>query len=172
MRAAFLDRDGVLNVDIGYLSRVEQIVWIEGAVGALKALREAGYALFVVTNQSGVARGYYDERAVHVLHDGMQRHLRNSGAWIDEFVYCPHHPDGLDARYAIECPCRKPKPGMLLGLIEKHKILPSESLMIGDKPSDLEAGEAAGVPSYLFSGGALDTFVEELLGAKSTRASE
>ncbi|CAN2536335.1 D-glycero-beta-D-manno-heptose-1,7-bisphosphate+7-phosphatase [Methylocapsa aurea] len=164
MRAvAFLDRDGVLNVDVKYLGSVDKLIWIEGASRAVTLLREAGFDICVVTNQSGVARGYYDQTAVNTLHDEMQRQLTAAGAYIDEFVFCPHHPDSDDPRYAVACDCRKPKPGMLLSLIERRRVDPAASLMIGDKASDMEAARAAGVPGYLFSGGRLDAFVEKIL---------
>jgi D-glycero-D-manno-heptose 1,7-bisphosphate phosphatase len=166
MRAAFLDRDGVLNVDTGYLSHIDNLRWIEDAPAALSFLRAQGYKLFVVTNQSGVARGYYDETAVQTLHDAMNRLLAPQGAAIDDFAYCPHYPESADPRYRLDCDCRKPKPGMLRGLIAKHGVDPAASLMIGDRESDMQAAAGAGVAGYLFSGGSLLEFVKKTLGAR------
>jgi len=165
--AAFLDRDGVLNVDVEYLGSVDRLIWTPGAARAVRLLKDSGYFVFVVTNQSGVARGYYNEAAVVTLHAEMQRQLQKEGAVIDEFVYCPHHPDSNDPRYSIACDCRKPAPGMLLKLIEKYDVDRSASMMIGDKRSDMEAARAAGVAGFLFEYGALDAFVESLLVNRS-----
>ncbi|MCX7899302.1 MAG: HAD family hydrolase, partial [Methylocystis sp.] len=148
--AAFLDRDGVLNVDVEYLGSADRLIWTQGAARAVRLLNEAGYLVFVVTNQSGVARGFYDEAAVVALHDAMREWLRKEGATIDEFIYCPHHPESADARYSVACDCRKPAPGMLLKLIEKYDVDRSRSLMIGDKSSDMEAARAAKVAGFLF----------------------
>lgn len=161
--AAFLDRDGVLNVDVEYLGSTDRLIWMQGAARAVRLLNGTGYLVFVVTNQSGVARGFYDEAAVVALHDEMRARLKEEHAVIDEFVYCPHHPESADPRYAIACDCRKPAPGMLLKLIEKYDVDRSASLMIGDKPSDMVAARAAGVAGFLFEGGSLDAFVEHLL---------
>ena len=110
--AAFLDRDGVLNVDHGYAHRPEQLEWVEGAAEAVRLLNEAGYYVLVVTNQSGVARGFFDEAAVKSFHAHMQDGLSAHGAHIDAFYYCPHHPEGTIKPLAVRCRCRKPAPGM------------------------------------------------------------
>ena len=108
--AAFLDRDGVLNVDHGYTHRPEQLEWIEGAAEAVRLLNEAGYYVFVITNQSGIA-GYDDETAVESLPAHMRDSLVAHGARIDAFYYCPHHPEGIIKPLAVQCRCRKPRPG-------------------------------------------------------------
>lgn len=155
----FLDRDGVINADIGYLWRPEDCVWIPGAPEAVRRFNEQGWPVVVVTNQSGVARGYYRETDVRALHAWMNEALAALGAHIDAFYYCPHHLKGTVAEYKVECDCRKPKPGMIRKAMQDFGADPAASLLIGDKPSDLEAAAAAGIRGYLFSGGNLFDFV-------------
>lgn len=161
--AAFLDRDGVLNVDIDYLYRVEDLVWIDDAVAAVRRLNQRFARVVVVTNQSGVARGLYREDDVRRLHGWMAATLAAQGARIDAFYYCPHHPTAGAGPYTQACDCRKPEPGMLLRAIAEHAIDPAASLLIGDKESDLEAARRAGVRGFRFGGGSLERFVEDLL---------
>lgn len=137
--AAFLDRDGVLNVDHGYAHRPDQLEWIAGAPEAVRLLNEAGYYVFVISNQSGVARGYFEETAVQQFHAHMQDALRAQGAHIDAFYYCPHHPDGVIKELAIQCRCRKPAPGMLEQAARDWPIDLNRSFLIGDKDDDLAA---------------------------------
>lgn len=162
VRAAFFDRDGVLIVDTGYLSEPRDIRWIEGAQRALARLAARGYRLFVVTNQSGVARGYFEEAAIGDVHAAMQAALPVA-ARIDAFAYCPHHPAGVVAGYAHACDCRKPAPGMIERLIAEHRIDRAASFLIGDKASDVEAAARAGIAGFLFPGGDLDAFVDRVL---------
>ncbi|MBY0367961.1 MAG: HAD family hydrolase [Burkholderiaceae bacterium] len=143
--AAFLDRDGVINIDHGYVYRWADFAYVPGAVDALRRLHAAGYALVIVTNQSGVARGYYDEAAVQTLHDALRQDLAAQGITLAAIEHCPHLPDGCVARYAIDCDCRKPAPGMILRSAQALGIDLGRSLMFGDKPSDVEAGQQAGV---------------------------
>ena len=140
--AAFLDRDGVLNVDRGYAHKPEDIEMIPGAAAAVRLLNEAGYYVFVVTNQSGVARGLYSEAAIKQVHRHMQELLRAEGAHIDAFYYCPHHPDGSVKEFAIQCRCRKPEPGMLEQTAREWPIDLSHSFLIGDRDHDLAAAAA------------------------------
>lgn len=167
-KAAFLDRDGVLNEDVGYVGSVERFKWMPGAIEAVRLLRRRGFLVFVVTNQSGVARGFFDEAAVQVLHAHMQRELELNGTAIDAFRYCPHLPDAPRIAYRLECPCRKPAPGLLLDLIEDYDVEKADSFLIGDKDSDLAAAAAAGMPGFKFSGGSLLSFVEHLLVSRGT----
>ncbi|WP_338318765.1 D-glycero-alpha-D-manno-heptose-1,7-bisphosphate 7-phosphatase [Bradyrhizobium ottawaense] len=161
--AVFFDRDGVLNVDDGYTFDPDKIRWVEGAQQAVKAVNDAGYLAFVVTNQSGIARGYYEERHVRNLHEWMSRELESFGAHIDSFEFCPHHPDGLIERYRVLCNCRKPQPGMIRALLERYPVDIDASFMIGDKQSDLDAAQAAGIAAYLFDGSNLHSFIGRLL---------
>jgi D-glycero-D-manno-heptose 1,7-bisphosphate phosphatase len=140
--AAFLDRDGVLNVDHGYVHAVERLDWVEGAPQAVRLLNEAGYYVFVVTNQSGIARGIYDEASVLALHAHMQDVLKAQGAHVDAFYYCPHHPEGNIAEFAIDCLCRKPGTGMLEQAAREWPIETRGSFLIGDRDGDMEAAAA------------------------------
>lgn len=165
-RAAFLDRDGVLNVDKGYVSRVDDFEWIAGAIEAVRRLNEAGYLVVVATNQSGIARQYYTEADFTALMAWMRRELVSRGARLDGVYHCPHHIDGSEVAFAIDCDCRKPKPGMLLRAIKDLDIDPKRSFLIGDKEADMEAANAAGVSGYLFDSGNLDAFVASLLARR------
>jgi D-glycero-D-manno-heptose 1,7-bisphosphate phosphatase len=157
--AAFLDRDGVLNHDRDYVYTPDKFEWISGAQAAIKHLNEAGYYVIVVTNQSGVARGFYDEAAIHRLHAWINDELGKIGAHIDAFYHCPYHPEGTIEAYRRVSEDRKPQPGMLLCAKREWTIDWERSFLIGDKDSDMQAAAAAGVPGYLFRGGDLCEFV-------------
>lgn len=144
-QAAFLDRDGVINRDRAYVSRWEDFEFVPGAVDAMRRLKKAGYALVVVTNQSGIARGYYSEAQYQALTAAMQQALANAGAAVDAVYHCPHHPKGKVAELAIDCDCRKPAPGMILRAAKELNLSLADSILVGDKPSDIEAARAAGV---------------------------
>lgn len=165
--AVFFDRDGVLNEDDGYAFDPNEIRWVEGAQQAVKAVNDAGYFAFVVTNQSGIARGLYEEHHVRHLHDWMSDELARIGAHIDAFEYCPHHPDGHVLQYRVLCNCRKPQPGMIRALLEQYPVNTYYSFMIGDKQSDLDAAKAAGVAGYLFDGTNLQAFITPLLAGRA-----
>ena len=154
-KAIFFDRDGTLNVDVHYLHEPEKFIWVEGAVDAIRWANEQDYLVIVVTNQSGIARGYYDEAAVHRLHEWMNEELAQHRAHIDDFYYCPHHTEGNIPAYTKSCDCRKPAPGMLLRAIAEHDIDPSASFLFGDSENDVAAAEKAGVRGIQFEGGSL-----------------
>jgi D,D-heptose 1,7-bisphosphate phosphatase len=159
--AIFLDRDGVLNRDDGYVHRPEQIVWIEGAIEAVRWLNDSGFYVFVITNQGGVAHGYYEEQHVHELHDWMQETMQRHGAHIDAFEHCPFHPEGVVERYKQDSKFRKPEPGMILKLQHEWTTDPARSLLVGDRDSDIQAAIAAGIAGYKFEGGNLLGFLKE-----------
>jgi D-glycero-D-manno-heptose 1,7-bisphosphate phosphatase len=161
--AVFLDRDGTLNEDTGYVHRVEEFRWLPGAIGAVRRLNAAGYYVFVVTNQSGVARGLFDEMAVRDLHGWMNEELRRAGAHIDDIRYCPHHPEAPIAAYRAACPCRKPAPGMILDLMRSWPVIAQASIAIGDKERDAAAGRAAGIAAAVVPAGELEGAVERWL---------
>lgn len=142
-RAVFVDRDGTINEEKEYLYRTEDFAFIPGAPEAIRLLNEAGFLVIVVSNQSGVARGYYTEEDVHLLHRHIAALLEQSGARVDAWYYCPHHPAGRGS-YALPCRCRKPLPGMLLEAARRFDIDLESSFMIGDKLVDMQAGAAAG----------------------------
>ena len=164
LKAAFFDRDGVLNVDKSYLYKIEDLEWIDGAKEALAYLTQHGYTIFVVTNQSGIARGYYTVDDMNKLHEFMAQQVAAAGGKIEKIYYCPHLPEGKIAEYAVECDCRKPKPGLILHAFEEYDIDKDAAFLIGDKPRDVESAEAAGIKGYLFSSGNLLNFVKEIVG--------
>lgn len=153
--AVFFDRDGVLNDDIGYLYKIADFRWIAGAIETIKFFNDKGYHIFVITNQSGIARGYYKEVDVQVLHKWMNDELKKYNAHIDEFFYCPHHVKGVIPEYSVECGCRKPQIGMINQACAKYKIDLANSIMIGDKDSDIECAKLAGIYGIKFNGGNL-----------------
>lgn len=157
--AVFLDRDGVLNRDHGYVGSVDRFEWMDGAARAIRALNDAGWLVFVVTNQAGVARGFYGEDDVRALHAWMNRELAAHGAHIDDFRHCPFHAEGTVERYRGDHPWRKPAPGMILDLLETWPVRREHSVMIGDKELDMVAAARAGLPGYRFEGGNLADFI-------------
>lgn len=146
--AVFLDRDGTINVDKGYVHRIEDWEWLPGAVEGIRNLNSVGLPVIVISNQAGVARGYYDEAAINALHAHVDAELARQGARIDAYYYCPHHPE-----YGPACQCRKPQPGMLLRARDEHSLDLGRSFMIGDKLSDAAAASAAGVQPLMVETG-------------------
>jgi len=144
-KAAFIDRDGVLNEERAFVHRIEDFAFVPGAIEALQALQAAGYLLVVVSNQSGIARGLYSEADYLALTAHMRERLQAAGVRLDAVQYCPHLTDAPVERYRVDCDCRKPKPGMLRSAIAALDIDPQASLLVGDRLSDLEAGRAAAV---------------------------
>lgn len=148
-RAVFLDRDGVLTEEVGYLSDVSQIRFIPDSAKAVHLLNETGMKVIIITNQSGVARGYFSEGVISEIHQEMGTQLSAEKAFIDAIYYCPHHPAGTVEKYALQCNCRKPGVGMLTQAAEDHGIDLKHSYLIGDKLSDIECGQRAGMSSIL-----------------------
>lgn len=144
-RAIFLDRDGVINVDNGYVSVVDDFEFIEGVIEALQKLKEKGYLLVIITNQSGIARGYFSEEQFNTLTEWMDWSLADRGVDLDGIYYCPHHAKHGIGEYKIDCDCRKPKAGMINEAVKELDIDLSQSILIGDKVSDIQAGIAAGI---------------------------
>ena len=160
---AFLDRDGVLNHDAGFIHKPQDFHWIEGAREAVKHLNDAGYLVIVITNQSGVARGYFSEQAVKTLHEWINGQLQAIGAHVDAFYYCPHHPEAPLEAYRRDCDCRKPAPGMLRQAMRERPVDPSRSFLVGDRERDIAAAQGAGVPGHRFGGGNLLEMIERIV---------
>jgi len=162
--AVILDRDGVLNVDHGYVGEASRVDWIAGAQRAVRRLNDAHLLVIVATNQSGVARGMFDMAAVEAVHAQMRADLAVVGAHVDAFYVSPYLPDAPVAEFAHpDHPDRKPNPGMILRALSEWSIDPARALVIGDKERDLEAARRAGVAGVLFPGGDLDAFVARLV---------
>jgi len=162
-RALFLDRDGVINVDHGHVGTRDRFEWMPGARDAIRAATVAGWHVFVITNQSGVARRLYDEAAVSALHGWMTDEVRRAGGTIDDIRYCPFHPEGVVPAYRKVSDWRKPAPGMLLDLMRAWELERDRCLLIGDQDSDMAAAEAAGIEALRFSGGNLLEFIRPSL---------
>ena len=151
--AIFLDRDGTINEEIGFVDRLEKLRLIPGAAEAIRMINESGFKAIVVTNQSGVGRGFFDEETLAATHQKLQTLLLEKGAWIDAFLYCPHHPTEGRGIYLKDCPCRKPAPGMLLRAKDEWGVTLEDSYIIGDTLKDIEAGARAGVRGVLVKTG-------------------
>lgn len=151
-RAAFLDRDGVINIDHAYVYRWEEFEFVEGVFEAAKKLVEAGFLLVIVTNQSGIGRGYYTEADFYALDQKVREAFANVGAPVAGVYFCPHHPEKALPQYRLACNCRKPAPGMMLAAAKDLDIDLSESVMFGDKKSDMQAALAAGITTRVLLG--------------------
>ena len=153
-KAVFLDRDGVINRDKGYVYLWEEFEFLPGAIEAIKYFSLAGYALIIVSNQSGIARGYYTESQYQELTSRVNGYLSQRGIQLKGVYHCPHYVDGIVEELSIQCECRKPAPGMLLQAKRDHGLNMEQSVLIGDKASDIQAAHAAGVGrSYLVAPG-------------------
>ena len=152
-KVVFLDRDGTINEEVHYLHKPEDLHFLDGVSQAVRMLRQAGFKLVVITNQAGVARGYYTCKDVERLHEYMNEQLKKEGAWIDAFYYCPHHPVYGVGKYKQVCHCRKPEIGMFEMAEKRFFVEKSHSYMIGDKWIDIEAGLRYGVKGILVGTG-------------------
>ena len=146
-RAVFLDRDGVINRDRNYLYHIDDFYFLPGAVCGLRQLQDQGYVLAVITNQSGIARGYYSQSDYDRLTAHMKAELSNLGISLAAVRHCPHLPDAVVPEYRIDCDCRKPQPGMIVDIATHLGLDLGNSILVGDKVSDVQAGRAAGVGS-------------------------
>jgi D-glycero-D-manno-heptose 1,7-bisphosphate phosphatase len=178
--AVFLDRDGTLIEDVGYLDRLDRIALLPWTVDAIRALNRGGFIVVVITNQSGVARGFFTEAFVEETHGHLGAQLAAGGARIDAYYYCPHHPDGTVAAYRRHCECRKPASGLLDRAVRELDLDPARSFVVGDKWLDVELARAAGARGILVRTGtgateearprpgvSADVIVDNLAGAAS-----
>ncbi len=164
-RALFLDRDGVVNVEKNYVHRIKDFEFVEGIFELTMFLQSKGYLIFIITNQAGIARGYYTEEDFRILNDWMLNEFIKRGCNISKVYFCPHHPVYGLGKYKIDCECRKPKPGMILLAKDEFNIDLEQSILIGNSESDMEAGINAGIViNYLLADGS--TNVNEKKGYK------
>lgn len=152
MKTIFLDRDGVINQDLGYVSKWIDFIFINGSIEALQKLTNANYKIIIITNQSGIARGFYSNKEFKKLNYEFLNYCNNNEIKILDVFYCPHHKNGKVKKYTKDCNCRKPKPGMFLEASEKHGIGLEKSIMVGDKFTDILASTNAGIKkNYLLN---------------------
>jgi len=152
-RAILVDRDGTLITEKNFLSDIEQVEIVPGAPEALKIFKDLHFKVIVVSNQSGVARGYFSEEKVREINKYIQEVFRKYGVIIDDFYFCPHHPQGTLPQYRKECNCRKPKPGLALKAARQHNLDLKKSVVIGDKISDIQFGKNIGAKTILVKTG-------------------
>lgn len=162
-RAVFFDRDGTLNVDIHYLHRPEDFIWIPGAKEAIRHVNDRGYLAILVTNQSGVARGYYPESDVQHVYDWMNSELQKVGAHLDALYYCPHHPEGTVPAYTQTCNCRKPATGLIDAACARFHIDRAKSYFVGDSDGDMLCAKNAGLKGLRYKGGSLLDLVTDII---------
>ncbi|GAA0857320.1 D-glycero-beta-D-manno-heptose 1,7-bisphosphate 7-phosphatase [Aliiglaciecola litoralis] len=144
-KALFLDRDGIVNLDHGYASKPDDIDFVEGIFELCRYFQQRGYLIIIVTNQSGIARGYYSEHAFSALMEWMTKQFAQQGVILTDTFYCPHHPEHGKGPYLRQCTCRKPQPGMLFDAAKKYDLDLATCVMVGDRLSDMEAARSAGV---------------------------
>jgi D-glycero-D-manno-heptose 1,7-bisphosphate phosphatase len=147
MKTVFLDRDGVINFDSGYVGNWSDFIFLPGAINGLRDLIRCNFQIIIVTNQSGIARGFYTEREYLSLEREIERYLSEKGVPITATYHCPHHIEGSVLEYSLTCDCRKPLPGMLVKAASDFDVSFSEAIMIGDRNSDMQAAESAGIAS-------------------------
>lgn len=159
-KTVFLDRDGIIIEDTGFPGAIGDIIFFPNVAEAINLLNKSGYLVIVITNQSAVARGLTDKKGVDRINECISKNLLSKGAIINAFYYCPHHPQGSVMEYAIECECRKPKPGLIIRAVEDFGIDAKKSFFIGDSARDIEAAKAAGTMPILISKNHNDTRLE------------
>ena len=147
--AVFLDRDGTINEQMGYINHLSRFHLLPGVAQAIKLLNDHSLPVFVVTNQSGLARGYFPGALLEAVHGAMVERLNACGAKLDGIYVCPHHPEAKEERYRLDCPCRKPKPGLFLQAAAEHDLDLTRSYVVGDRWSDLKAAAACGAKGVL-----------------------
>ena len=161
--AVFLDRDQTLNIDHGYTHLIADFAWIKGAPQALALFARHEIACFIVTNQGGIGRGFFTQQQMQVFNDHLTKAAKAAGGRILDIAWCPHHPLAVTEDMKTPCACRKPEPGLLLGLAKKWNIDLTASVMIGDRDSDVAAGVAAGCHAYLFDGNDLSVLARHVV---------
>lgn len=159
--ALFLDRDGVINEDFGYVHRIEDIKLIPGIIDVIRYFNSKKFYVFVITNQSGIARGYYTVQEMVTLHNQLKFLFALNNANIDHFYYCPHYPNGNVKRYSIICNCRKPTTGMIQQALKDYPIDIKNSILIGDKLSDISVAQQLDIQGVYFTGGNLFDFLND-----------
>jgi D-glycero-D-manno-heptose 1,7-bisphosphate phosphatase len=152
-RAVFIDRDGTISEEVGYINHLSRFRLFPYASSAIKHLNENGWLAIVITNQAGVARGYFSEDTIHAVHNTMTNELKNNGAQLDAIYYCAHHPSVGEPPYRLDCDCRKPKPGLISRAVKDFDINLEESWMVGDRYSDVELARNAGLNSMFVMSG-------------------
>lgn len=165
-KAAFFDRDGVLNLDTGYPHRAQELCMVEGADQALKLVNACGFLAFIVTNQGGIGLGLYSSDDVENFNKILLKKISAQGGEITDIAFCPHHPKSPHSEMR-ECSCRKPKPGMITMLAERHHIDLTQSILVGDRDTDIEAARRAGCKGLLFAGGNLHQFIKPVMASLS-----